>query len=70
MKAIIIRQDQLDKLFTNLLECSYGYDHYFMEGNETHKDFLKTNRYQMLQRFRSTLKSLKIDIENSELKGE
>lgn len=63
MKVVVDEKD-FERIFSRA-ESDYIYDHNFMHGDEYPSDFKKTMRYEMLKRFRSTLKSLKDDLINA-----
>jgi len=63
MKTIPINQKDFNRIFQKH-NYDYAHPHEFMEGQETIKDFEKTKKSQMLNRFRETLEKLKKDLEN------
>ena len=66
MKAIIISQEELDRLF-DIAFRNYEKNYQFLHDNETWEKFKKTKRFDMLRHFKSTMKKFKFDIELSSL---
>ena len=61
METITVSKEDFERIFDRV-EREYLYDHLFMNGDELPSEFDNSTRKKHLQRFRSTIKSLKLSL--------
>ena len=57
MKAYILTENEIDSAFSRARR-ELGHDHESMRGDEYHKDFIKTERFKILEKARKIISDL------------